>query len=162
MLIAVGVVLLVVSFQLVGLVRQRPWKDDVRPPCRPIVLVGFLLTILLAVYTLFSAARSGGAQRAAVVVVALALLGLGLAGLRFFGSDARVTLPRLGAIALGLVGTLFAAWQFWYQNQFVPARAGRAVALKATLSVDGQQKTSDVVRARLEYEDVGKTSVAVI
>jgi hypothetical protein len=162
MLLAVGVVLLVVVVQLVRMSRREQWKDGERPPCTPIVLVGFLLTILLAVYVLFSAARASGAQRPFVIAVALGLLVLGIAGLRFFGSDARVTLPRIGGIVLGLVGTLFAAWQFWYQNQYVPARAGRAVALKASLMLDGRQKTSDVVRARLEYEDVGRTSVSVI
>ena len=118
--------------------------------------------ILLGVYALFSAARASGAQRPFVIAVALGLLAVGVGGLRFFGSDARVTLPRIGGIVLGLVGTLFAVWQFWYQNQFVPARAGRAVALKATLSLDGRQKTSDVVRARLDFEGAGKTSVVVI
>jgi hypothetical protein len=162
MLLSVGVVLAIVAAQLVALARSRPWDGGERPPCRPVVLVGFLSTILLAVFVFFSGARGGGPQRPVVIAVAVGLLVLGAAGLRFFGSDARVNLPRLGGIALGLVGTLFAASQFWYQNQFVPARAGRSVALKATLALDGRQKTSDVVRARLEYEDVGATSVAVI
>jgi len=162
MLLVVGAVLLVVVVQLVGMSRRGNWEGDERPPCKPIVLVGFLLTILLAVYVLFSAARGASAQRAVVVAVAIGLLVLAVAGLRFFGSDARVTLPRIGGIVLGLVGTLFAAWQFWYQNHYVPARAGRAVELKAVLSLDGRQKTSDVVRARLDYEDVGGTSVVVI
>jgi hypothetical protein len=162
MLIAVGVVLLVVVVQLVGMSRRDRWEDGKRPPCKPLVLVGFLLTILLGVYALISAARAGGAQRSLVIAVSVGLLALGIAGLRFFGNDAPVTLPRIGGIVLGLVGTLFAAWQFWYQNQFVPTRAGRAVALKAQLSLDGRQGTSDVVRARLEYEDVGGSSVAAI
>ena len=87
---------------------------------------------------------------------------MALVGLRFFGSDARVTLPRLGTIALGLIGTTVGGWEFWYQNQYIPSHTGRAVALKADLKLIGQQRGYDVIRARVDYEDVGGRSVLVI
>jgi hypothetical protein len=75
----------------------------------------------------------------------------------------KITFARVGgAIALGLLGTLIGLWQFWYQNQYVPARAGRAVALRASLQLVGEQSAHHVVRATLEYEDIGGRSVSVI
>src|SRR5207247_7990940 len=73
-----------------------------------------------------------------------------------------VTLPRLGAIALGLIATSIGAWEFWYQNQYVPSRAGSAVVLRVDLRRAGQQRAYDVIQATLEYEDVGGRSVSVI
>jgi hypothetical protein len=110
-LVAIAVVLAIAAWQLAGLTRHRTWENGVRPPCKPIVLVAFLLTILVGVYTFFSAIRSPGPQRPFVVAGAALPVLLGLGGLSFFGRDARVTLPRLGTIALGFVGTILGAWQ---------------------------------------------------
>jgi hypothetical protein len=162
MLLVFGVALLVATFQLIGLSRRRFWRDGVRPACKPPVLVAFLLTILLGVYVFFSAIRSVGVQRTVVVSVALVLIVVALVGLRFFGREARVTLPRLGTIAVGLVGTTIGAWEFWYQNQYIPSHAGRAVTLKADLQIAREQRTYAVVRARVEYENLGGRSVVVI
>ena len=162
-LVAAGVVLVVAGARLLGMSRRRRWEWGlVRPPCGPIVLIGFLLTILIGIYVFFSAIGTEGTQRIVVVCVAVALIGVGYAGLSFFGSDARVTLPRVGAIALGLVGTTIGAWQFWYENQYVPERAGRAVALKVNLESAARQSAHDVIRATVDYEGIGGTSVRVI
>jgi hypothetical protein len=162
-LVVVGVTLFIAGCHLIRLSKKSRWEwGVVRPPCRPIVLVAFVLTVLLGVYVFFAAIQTRGTQRLVVVSVALALIGVALAGLRVFGKDARVTLPRLGAIALALVGTAIGAWQFWYQNQYVPARAGRAVALKVSMHLAGEQRAHHVVRATVEYEDIGGRSLSVI
>jgi len=162
-LLALAVVFAIAASQLLGLGRHRTWKDSERPPCKPIVLVAFLVTILLGVYTFFSAIRNPGPQRPFVVAGAVALMLLGLGGLSFFGRDARVTLPRLGTIALGFVGTIIGAWQFWYSNQYAPEHAGRAVTLKVGLQLEpGQQRAFDVIRATIDYQAVGKRSVSVV
>ena len=162
-LVAVAVVLAIAAWQLFGLTRHRTWEDGVRPACKPIVLVAFLLTILVGVYTFFSAIRNPAPQRPFVVVGAALLVLLGLGGLSFFGRDARVTLPRLGTIALGFVGTILGAWQFWYSNQYSPEHAGRAVALSVTLQLEpNRQPAYDVIRATIGYKAVGKRSVAVV
>jgi hypothetical protein len=162
-LVGVGVVLVLAGARLLGLSRRGRWEWGlVRPPCRPIVLVGFLLAILVGIYVFFSAIGTEGAQRIVVVCVAVVIVGVGYAGLSFFGSDARVTLPRVGAIALGLIGTTLGAWQFWYENQYAPERAGRAVALRADLQLAGKQSAHNVIRATVGYEGIGGTSVWVI
>jgi hypothetical protein len=72
-----------------------------------------------------------------------------------------VTLPRVGTIVLGLIGTIVGTWEFWFQNQYVPSHGGRAVELKVDLQRVDRTPTHDVIRAALEYEDVGR-SVFVI
>src|SRR5919204_2426165 len=89
-LLVVGVVLLLAAYQLIGIGRRSRWRDGVRPPCRPIVLVAFLLAILVCIYVFFSAIRTASTQRTVVVAVALALALAAVAGLGFFGRDARV------------------------------------------------------------------------
>ena len=160
MLLAIGVVLVVAAWQLARLGRQHTGEGSARPPCKPVVLVGFLVTIFLSLYVFVSAIGTASAQRPFVIAVALALAAVGVVGLRFFGSDARVTLPRLGTIALGFVGTLVGASEFWYQNQYAPSRSGRAVAVKVALQRVAEQPAYDVVRATIDVEDVGGTNVA--
>jgi hypothetical protein len=161
-LLLTGVVLLVAAVQLADVSRQRNWTEDGHPPCKLPVIIAFLLTILPAIYVLLSGIQSPGAQRPIVVAVALALIVVGALGLSFFGRDARVTIPRIGTIALGVIGTIFAAWQFWYQNQYAPAHAGQAVALSATINRVGEQPAYDVIKASVSYEDTGGRSVSVI
>jgi hypothetical protein len=162
-LVVIGLVLCVAAYHLIRISKRSRWEwAVVRPPCKPVVLVAFILTILLGIYVFFSAIQTVGTQRVVVVSVALALVAVALAGLWVFGRDARVTLPRLGAIALALIGTTIGAWQFWYQNQYVPSRAGRAVTLKVNIHLADEQKAYDVIRATVEYEDIGGRSLSVI
>ena len=141
LLLVVGVVLLVAAYQLAGLTRRSTLTGDWRPQCKPIVLVAFLLTIVLGLYVFFAAIGTSGAQRIVVVVGALAVIVVGLLGLRFFGRDARITHLRVeGAIALGVIGIVVGVGQFWFQNQYVPSHAGRAVALKVALSRAGEKE----------------------
>jgi hypothetical protein len=161
-LLVVGVLLVVAAWDLVRLGRRSSWPDGERPPCRPLVLVAFLVTVLVGIYAFLSAARTASAQRPIVVAVALLLVAAALTGLHYFGRDARVTLPRVGTIVLGLIGTIVGAWEFWYQNQYVPSRAGRAVALKVDLQPVAQQARDDVVKVTVEFENVGGRSVSVI
>jgi hypothetical protein len=163
LLLVVGVVLLVAAYRLVRLTRRSTWTDDRRPRCKPIVLVAFVLTIVLGIYVFFAAIGTSGAQRIVVVVGALAFIVAGLLGLRFFGRDARITPLRVeGAIALGVIGIVVGVGQFWFQNQYVPSHAGRAVALKVALSRAGERDDYDVIRARVDYAGIGGKSVSVI
>ena len=163
LLLVVGLVLLVAAYHLVRLTRQSTWTEDGRPRCKPIVPVAFLLTIVLGIYVFFAAIGTSGAQRIVVVGCALAVIVAGLLGLRFFGRDARITHLRVeGAIALGVIGIVVGVGQFWFQNQYVPSHAGRAVALKVALTRAGEQDDYDVIRARVDYEGIGGRSVSVI
>jgi hypothetical protein len=162
-LVVVAVVLLVAVYELVRLGQSSSWEGGVRPPCKLIVLVALFLTILLGVYVFFAAVRAASAQRPLVVIVGLLFIIVALLGLRFFATDAHVTLPRLGAaVALGLIGTTIGVGEFWYQNQYAPSHAGRAVALKVELHRDAQQPAYDVIRATVSYEDIGGKSVSVL
>jgi hypothetical protein len=127
--------------------------------------VAFLLTLLVGVYVFFAAVRATSAQRPIVLAVSLLVIVGALLGLRFFVTEARIPLPlpRLGAaVAVGLIGTTIGAWEFWYQNQYVPSHAGRAVSLTVRLQRDGTRRGYDVIRATLGYEDVGGKSVSVV
>lgn len=162
LLVAIGIAQLVAAGQLVGLSRKQRWEDGVRPPCSRLVLAVFIVTVLLGVAVTFSAIRRVSAQWPIVLVVGLALIAFGVLGLRFFGREATMTLARAGTISLGLIGTLVAAWQFWYQHEYVPAHAGRAVTLTAQLEEVGERGDSHVIRATVGYEGAGGESVAVI
>jgi multisubunit Na+/H+ antiporter MnhB subunit len=163
LLLLTGVLQLAAAYLLAQLSRRSKWNSDGRrPPCKPLVLVAFLVTILFGVDVFLSALKTPSGQRPLVVVVAAAIVITAIVGLYVFGRDARVSLPRLGTIALGLVGTVIGAWQFWFQNQYVPAHAGRAVSLAVTLNLAGEQKAYDIVRATVNYEAVGNSGVTVI
>jgi len=162
-LVAVGAVLSVAAYELVRLGRPSKWEGGVRPLCKLVVLLAFFLTVLVGLYVFFAAIRAAGAQRPVVVAVSLLFIIVALLGLRFFATDAHVTLPRLGAaVALGLIGTTIGAWEFWYQNQYVPSHAGRAVALEVELHGDARPSPYDVIKATVGYEDIGGKSVSVL
>jgi len=161
-LFVVAVVLLVGAYELFVLSRWKTWPDGKRPPCKPVVLVAFLLLLLVSVYLFFAGFRGTGAQRLVVLVLTASLMAVSLIGLRYFGSEARVTLARVGTIALALVGTMLAAWQFWYANDFAPSHAARAVQLSVDLALAGEKMRDDLVRATLSYQAVTGRSVSVI
>jgi hypothetical protein len=161
-LLAVAGVLLVAARQLLGLSRQANWHGGVRPRCKPPVLIAFLLVLLAGLYVFLSGIRAAGDQRILVASVGLIFIGVAVAGLLVFGSEARVTAPRVGALALALAGATVSAWQFWYQNEYAPSQAGRAVALRANLVHETTQRREDVVRATVSYEAVSGKSLSVV
>ena len=79
-----------------------------------------------------------------------------------FGQEVRVTIPRVGAIALAVLGAAVSASQFWYQNEYGPSQAGRAVALRADLVRQRRQAATDVVRATIRLEAVSGASLSVV
>jgi hypothetical protein len=160
-LLAFAVILGAAVLDLWRLAHRGTWPYGRRPPCRPVVLIAFLATILVGIYVLLSTIRVSSDQRPVVVLVALLLVLLAFVGLHYFSRDARVTLPRVGAIVLGLIGTIVGAWEFWFQNQYVPSHAGRSVELAVKLERAGLQGDDAVIRATVDYQDVGK-SVLVI
>jgi hypothetical protein len=68
---------------------------------------------------------------------------------------------RVGGIALTLVGTIIGVWEFWFQNQYAPSQAGRAVELVADIKRVDTRSDEDFIRATINYKDVGR-SVQVI
>lgn len=163
MLLVTGVLLVVASWQLHRFVRRDDWKGDVRPPCHPIVLAAFLIALLFGGYAFLSAVGSPARQRFVVVGLAILIVVIASLGLVFFGRDVKLTLPKVGAaVALALFGTVFSAWEFWYQNQYVPAHAGGAVSLKVGLRQTGEDGPFDVVRATVDYEAIGGKTVAIV
>ena len=70
---------------------------------------------------------------------------------------------RVGAgVALTVVGLVIGGWEFWYQNQYVPSHLDRAVSVQVSLKNLGTQDGNDVLRATLDYEDVGGRAVVVL
>jgi hypothetical protein len=161
-LLAIGTVLLVGSYRLATLTHRHSFSGRERPACSPVVLFSFILTALLGLYVFFSAIRTPGPQRPVASVAGCAMVLAAAYGLRFFVTEARVTLPRVGTIVLGLVGTTIGAFEVWYQNQYVPARAGRAVELSSTLDLRAHQQRYEVIRAGIAYQGLGRKRVTVI
>jgi hypothetical protein len=161
-LLGVGAASLVAAYQLVGLSRRTRWKAATRPACKPPVLIGFLLVMLVATYVFLSGIRGAGDQQLIVVSAALILIAVAAAGVMTFGGEVSITAPRVGAVGLALIGATVSAWQFWYQNEYGPSQAGRAVALQADLVHETTQRSTDVVRATVRYEAVSGKSLSVV
>lgn len=162
LLVAIGVTLAVAAYRLLQLGRAD-WPDDKRPPCRFVVLGAFFLTLLIGLYVLFAGLATTGSQWPFVVAVALVLIVVSIVGFWFFGGPEHVSYPKLGAaLVVTIVGTSIGVWEFWYQNQYVPSQGGHAVALSIQLHDDGRRGRYDVVRATVDYQDVGGKSVWVI
>jgi hypothetical protein len=161
-LLGIAAASFVAAYQLVGLSRRTRWEAAIRPACKPPVLIGFLLVLLVATYVFLSGIRGAGDQQLIVVSAALLLIAVAAAGLVTFGGEARVTAPRVGALGLALIGATVSAWQFWYQNEYGPSQAGRAVALQADIVRETRQRSTDVVRATVRYEAVSGQSLLVV
>jgi hypothetical protein len=162
-LLFVGILLVVAGWRLGRLCRHEPWTDGARPTCHPIVLAAFTISVLVGLYLVFSGLGAAtGIQRVVVVSLAFAVVVVAGLGLLTFWRDVELTAPKVGAVALGLIGTTLGAWEFWYQNQYVPSRAGGTVQLKAQLRRIDEQGPFDVIRATLDYEAIGGKSVSVV
>lgn len=163
LLIGVGIVLIVAAYELVKLKRRSDLIEGERPRSRAIVLAALLSTIFVGIYMFFAAIRTSGTQHLVVIVTALVVVVIAALGLRYFGRGSRMTTRRVeGAIAVGVLGIVLGVSQFWFQNQYGPAHAGRAVVLKTYLTRTGEQSGYDVIRARIDYEAVGGRSVSAI
>jgi hypothetical protein len=162
LLLALGLVFFVGACKLVALGRRSTWSGPDRPPCSRIVVIALILTGFVGIYVFFSGLKSAGGQRFVVVAIALALIAVAAVGLRYFGSNFDITAARVGAVLLALVGTMVGIGEFWYQNQYAPTRAGRAVALSVNLVRIGRQGSNDIVRATINFEDTGGRSVSVL
>ena len=131
--------------------------------CSALVLLAFALQALLGIYVFFSAVESRGPQRPFAVAAGVGLIAAGVYGLHAFRSSIELKSRKVGiATALTVVATLFGFWQFWYQNQYVPAHLGRAVSLGVQLARDGTQTRYDIVRATIDYEALGGQNVVVV
>ena len=162
LLIAVGLVVAVGAYQLAGLGGGGTGRTGcVRPADQ--LFIAFLVTALTGLVLFFSAIGGRAAQWPVVVVVALSLVAVGLGGVRFFRRDVDDHGPtHRRSDRAGVDRSCRGHGQFWYQNQYVPSRAGRAVALQSSLQLVGERRTHQVVRARVSYEDNGGRSVSVI
>jgi hypothetical protein len=162
-LVAIAAVIGIGAVQLATTAHRRAWPNGARPTGKPSILLAFLLSTLVGVYVFVSGAPNGGPQRAFVVVAAFVLALVGLGGLLFFGRGVRLTRPRVGTVALGLIGTLAgAAGQFWYVDQYSPSHAGRGVTLDVTLRREAVAGQYDVIRVAIDYAAAGQRSVAVV
>src|SRR5262249_4452810 len=118
---------------------------------------------LVGIYVFFSGIRTANPQRFVVVLAALLfVLAAGL-GLILFARDLEGTFARVGgAVAIALLGTAIGAYEFWYQNQYIPSHAGGAVALNVSLDRATDRGPFSVIRARIGYEAIGGKSVSAI
>ena len=161
--LGVGILLVVGAYELVKAKRRSDLIAGERPRSRAIVLAALLSTIFVGVYLFFAAIRTSSTQHLVVVAIALVIIVIAALGLRYFGRGVRMTTRRVeGAIAVGLLGIVLGVSQFWFQNEYVPGHAGRAVVLKTHLTRAGERAGYDVISARIDYEAVGGRSVSTI
>lgn len=160
--LAGGVVSLLAAWRLIALAQRARWPEGVRPTCSPSILVGLLIVTLAGVYAFLAGIRATGDQRLVVTTAGLGLIAIALTGLVAFGSEVRVTVPRVGAVALAFVGTTVGAWQFWYSNEYAPSQAGRAVSLETRIAEEGKPAGFHVVRATVGFEAVSGKSLSVV
>jgi hypothetical protein len=159
----VGILLVVAGWCLGRPCRHECRVHGAQPVCHPMLVAALVITILLGLYLLFSGLGTAtGTQRAVVVSHASVIVVVAVLGLLTFWRDVELTAPKVGAVALALIGTTLGAREFWYQNQYVPSRAGGTVQLKAQLQRIDQRGPFDVIQATLDYEAIGGKSVSVV
>jgi hypothetical protein len=159
-----GILFVVAGWRLIPIGRgPRKWAQREQPPCKEPVPVAFLVSILLGVYVFFGAVAGAGAQRAVVIAVSLVFMAAGLLGFVLFWREITVSTARVSAgVALTVAGLVIGAWEFWYQNQYVPSHLDRAVSVQVSLKKLGVQRGFDVLSATLGYEDVGGRAVVFL
>jgi hypothetical protein len=163
LLVLAGGLFLGAVWQLLPIGRPASWPEGKQPPCEQPAPVAFLVSILIGVYVLFGGLAGSGAQQAIVIVLSLVVMAVGFLGFGLFWNEIEVSLVRLGAgIALSVAGLLVGAWEFWYQNQYVPSHMYRAVAVQADLRKVGERGGYDVLSATLGYQDVGGRAIVVL
>ncbi len=157
---AAGVAQLVAAACLVRVLRQ-PWPSGTRPGCSPVVPLAFAAGAIIAGYVALTAFRTAN-HNDTVVVVTLVLVAVSLSGLAVFARDVRSVGIKIGAIALGLLGTVASIGQFWYANDYTPSHVGRGIVLTTHLGRVSQNKGIVAVRASIDAENVGNSSVLVL
>ena len=161
LLIAIGATFAFAAWDLVRLAR-RPWPRGKRPPCRLVVLAAFLFAFLLGVYVALLGLETESSQRPYVALVGALMAAASVGGFVFFHGE-HVSKPKIGAaLGITILGIAIGAWEFWYQNQYVPSRAGRSVELSVKLHEDSHQQAYDVIRATIDYEELGGKSAFVV
>ena len=163
LLVLAGLLFLGAVWRLIPIARPGKRPQGERPPCREPVPVALLVSILLGVYVFFGARAGAGTQRAVVTAFSLLFIAAGFLGFVLFWNQLKKSTARLSAgVALTVVGLVIGGWEFWYQNQYVPAHLDRAVSVQVSLKKLGVQHGYDVLSANLGYEDVGGRVVVVL
>ena len=164
LLVFAGILFVVAAWRLSPIAQgPRKWPMRAQPPCKEPVPLAFLVSILLGAYMLLGSLAGAGTQRAIVTVISLVFMAVGFFGFRLFWGEINVTIARAGlGAALTVAGLVIGAWQFWYQNQYVPSHLDRAVSVQVALKKVGVQKGYDVLSATLGYEDIGGRAVVFL
>lgn len=162
LLVVAGILFVGAVWRLIPIGRPRVWQKGERR-CKEPMPAAFLVSILLGVYVFFGALTGAGMQRAIVTGVSLLFMAAGLLGFVLFWDEIKVSTARVSVgVALTVAGLAIGAWEFWYQNQYLPSHLDRAVAVQVSLKKLGAQKGYDVLSATLGYEDVGGRAVVVL
>jgi hypothetical protein len=121
------------------------------------------LSFFVGVYVFFSGIRTTNPQRFVVVLVALAFALAAAVGFILFARDLERSVAGVGGtVAIAVLGAVIGAYEFWYQNQYIPTHASSDVALNVSLSPAGEHGDFLVVRAKIGYESIGGKSVSAV
>jgi hypothetical protein len=117
-----------------------------------------------AVASFFVVAEFGSFSRNLVVVGAAVLFAaIGVISLIYLRRTTRVTVGKVGPILIGLVGTAFGVFQFWFAQQYLPTREPAALEASAVLEPVGAVAGGlKAFRATVSLKNVGKTKVIAL
>jgi hypothetical protein len=159
LLLASGVLLAVASFLLSRVVYRKA------PMTVATGRVALSSCLALAVgASFFAIAELESFNKSAIVLVLAILTALaGVASLVFLRIVTKVTIGKVGPTIIALVGTAFAVFQFWYEQQYLPTR--EPPALEATAKLEPTGTVADGLRAyrvTVTLKNVGSTKVLAL
>jgi hypothetical protein len=154
-----GLLALTASIPLALVARRRwPMRDWIGRAA----MSACLAVAMVAAFFVVAEVSSFDTNGVIIAVAALVFAG-GVAGLAFLLVATRVTLGKVGTTLIGVLGTAFGVFQFWFAQQYVPTRQPAALEATATLEPAGIASNGlRAFRATLVLENVGKTKVIAL
>jgi hypothetical protein len=123
-----------------------------------LILAACWLVAIGAVYLIIAEARSLTVDWRIVTVAALVGV-LAVAAFFFLEKITLVTLGKVGIFLLGLVGTAFGVFQFWYQQEYLPTHKPPALTLTAQLESVGERAGRELYKATIATKNTGTVKV---
>lgn len=159
LLLAAGVLVLwaagVLIADLAGIVPAQVWSARLVLSSCLVVAVGAFFFLIAEIASVENDWRVLGS---ATIVGCLALASFGV-----LRRKVKVTVGKAGPLLLGLVGTVFGVFQFWYAQQYLPTRQPPALEATTTLEPIGVSVGGlDGYKATLSLKNAGSTKVLAI
>jgi hypothetical protein len=123
-----------------------------------LVLAACWLVAIGAVYVLIAEGRSLTVDWL-ILAVAGVIFALAVAAFFFLEKVTLVTLGKVGAFLLGVIGTAFGVFQFWYQQEYLPTHRPPALSLTAGIESAGERPGRELYKATITTKNTGTVKV---